>query len=129
MAQLLMQAPNTGLSNPVDMIFATQPWMIATMTPLVLAIEIVPAMTAGSGVSATAECSLDEIGVPTGAVLAVIGGSIAFLLELSEYLLLSHTSSLTLSIASIFKVSRELWLRVSEELTAFAGGSNAGARI
>lgn len=34
-----------------------------------------------------------------------IGGFIAFAMELSEFLLLSYTSSLTLSIAGIFKVN------------------------
>lgn len=38
-------------------------------------------------------------------ILRIIGGSlIAFLMEVSEYLLLSYTSSLTLSIAGILKV-------------------------
>lgn len=38
-------------------------------------------------------------------IFRIIGGSvIAFLMEVSEYLLLSYTSSLTLSIAGILKV-------------------------
>ena len=38
-------------------------------------------------------------------VMIVVGGAIAFMLSFSEYLLLTNTSSLTLSISGIFKVS------------------------
>lgn len=99
MAQLLMQRKETGLSNPVDMMFVTQPYMIATLTPLVLLIEVVP-LVRGDHVL------VSESQDGTSIVLCIlIGSSLAFLMELSEYLLLSYTSSLTLSISSIFKVS------------------------
>lgn len=94
-----MQRKETGLSNPVDMIFVTQPYMIATLTPLVLLIEVLP-------VARGDHLLVSESQDGANIVLCIlIGSSLAFLMELSEYLLLSHTSSLTLSISSIFKVS------------------------
>lgn len=44
-----------------------------------------------------------------GIILAIkitAGAFLAFAMEVSEFLLLSHTSSLTLSISGIFKVNR-----------------------
>lgn len=96
---MLMQRKETGLSSPVDMIFVTQPWMIATLTPLVLVVEVAPLLR-GDIVLMTESHGVAEI-----TFFVLIGSSLAFLMELSEYLLLSYTSSLTLSISCIFKVS------------------------
>lgn len=83
----------------MDMIFVTQPWMIATLTPLVLAVEVVPLLR-GDLILMTESHGAAEL-----TFFVLVGSSLAFLMELSEYLLLSYTSSLTLSISCILKVS------------------------
>jgi len=38
-AQFIMQKSKLGLHNPIDMIYYMQPWMIASLVPLVFGIE------------------------------------------------------------------------------------------
>lgn len=38
-AQFIMQKSKLGLHNPIDMIYYMQPWMIASLVPLVIGIE------------------------------------------------------------------------------------------
>ena len=96
------------------MIFATQPYMIATLIPIVLLIELIPFLMRADDMLFSVPQSSSEI---TFCIL--IGSSLAFLMELSEYLLLSYTSSLTLSISSIFKVSSFLFLATLLLMCAF----------
>lgn len=44
------------------------------------------------------------------------GATLAFFMEVSEFMVLSKTSSLTLSIAGIFKVSSKRSLTISKEV-------------
>lgn len=97
-AQVIMQKSKLGLHNPVDMIFHMQPWMILSIIPFTLGFEGKHLLE-----------SLDRINqIPNGEITILIsklsfGAIIAFLMEISEFLVLSHTSSLTLSITGIFK--------------------------
>ena len=111
LAQLVMQRKDIGLSNPVDMIYYIQPWMICTLIPLVLGVEILPVFNGSSSDLSSTDASLtDDEYLIEKIICIVIGSLLAFLLELSEYLLLTYTSSLTLSIAGIFKEVFTLFL-------------------
>ena len=105
MAQLIMQRKDIGLGNPIDMIYYIQPWMIFALLPLSLWLEIIPVFSSENmGLSEHSEIFWEK------SVYVLLGSVFAFLLELSEYLLLTFTSSLTLSIAGIFKEIFTLFL-------------------
>lgn len=109
MAQLLVQRKELGLSNPIDMIYYIQPWMILSLLPLAFWIEIWPLIRF---VNESNLVMTDELydWLMSQVVLVVAGSILAFLMEMSEYLLLTYTSSLTLSIAGIFKEVFTLFL-------------------
>lgn len=94
--QMLLQKSKLGMKNPVDMIYHMQPWMIASVLPFALWIE-------GANVykylSTYEYDSLVQLGTKV-----FFGAFLAFYLEFSEVMLVTYTSSLTLSIAGIFKV-------------------------
>lgn len=98
LSQMVLQRKEAGLSNPVDMMFHIQPWMILSLFPLSSGFEGLRLAT-----------SEQAFGFHDARVLAphllmlFAGAFLAFLLELSEFLLVSHSSSLTLSVAGIFK--------------------------
>ncbi|CAG5128877.1 unnamed protein product [Candidula unifasciata] len=100
LAQVLLQKDQIGLHNPLDMMYHIQPWMMVALLPLCVGVE-------GLFVSTTElyfrfsdwSALMSNIGA------VVFGGCLGFMLELSEYLLLAHTSSLTLSISGVFKES------------------------
>ncbi|KAH8349996.1 hypothetical protein KR084_011021 [Drosophila pseudotakahashii] len=107
-AQFIMQKSKLGLHNPIDMIYYMQPWMIASLVPLVLGIE-------GPKLVAVFEdlhkYTSNEI---TWAIARITAGALlAFLMEFTEFLVLCKTSSLTLSIAGIFKDICQLALAVT----------------
>ncbi|XP_049885318.1 solute carrier family 35 member C2 [Pectinophora gossypiella] len=94
-AQLLMQKSRLGLHNPVDMVFHVQPWMFLSLLPFTIIFE-------GFECFEHLRESPPEEFLPT--VLKVsVGATIAFAMEISEFLVVTYTSSLTLSIAGIFK--------------------------
>jgi solute carrier family 35 protein C2 len=97
-SQLIMQKEKYGLNNPVDMIYHVQPLMIITLLPFTVGFE-------GTRVSSSVLMfRYEEYSVLLETIaLITVGGSIAFLMEVGEFLLLAHTSSLTLSIAGIVK--------------------------
>lgn len=99
-AQLVMQKAKIGLHNPIDMIFHMQPWMILALLPFALGFEgnIVLQKLLDIQESTYDKTVYALLKISFGAVLA-------FFMEISEFLVLSWTSSLTLSIAGIFKVS------------------------
>ncbi|XP_003743601.1 solute carrier family 35 member C2 [Galendromus occidentalis] len=109
LAQLVMQRKELGLGNPVDMMYHIQPWMIVGLLPLAIAFE-------GSRLATSEKIfrfSPEQEEVLLNNLLRILGGSvIAFFMEVSEYLLLSYTSSLTLSIAGILKEIFTLYLAV-----------------
>ncbi|XP_053575586.1 solute carrier family 35 member C2 [Bombina bombina] len=98
LTQILMQKAELGLQNPIDTMFHLQPVMFLGLFPLFLYIE-------GLHIS-TSELlfrfqNTQELLVLLGTLC--LGGLLAFGLGYSEFLLVSKTSSLTLSIAGIFK--------------------------
>jgi len=99
LAQTLAQKHEMGLSNPIDMIFHIQPTMIITLLPLALYVE-------GIAVVSTDKFfrNDDIYQIAANFQWILIGACIAFFLESSEFLVVTYTSSLTLSVSGIFKV-------------------------
>lgn len=99
-AQFVMQKTKLGLHNPIDMIYFMQPWMILPLLPLTIGFEgdVIVDLLQTLTKSITDETIQAFTHISVGAILA-------YAMEISEFLLLSHTSSLTLSIAGIFKVN------------------------
>nr|XP_009498941.1 PREDICTED: solute carrier family 35 member C2 [Phalacrocorax carbo] len=94
LTQILMQKADLGLQNPIDIMFHLQPLMFLGLFPLFVVFEGLP-------------LSISEKLFP-GMLFSLVGklflgGILAFGLGFSEFLLVSRTSSLTLSIAGIFK--------------------------
>lgn len=97
LSQILCQKSEIGLSNPIDAIYHLTPTMIIGLFPIFIGNEssfMVSKYTFGA---ATTQDLLASVS------LICMGGVLAFFLSVSEYLLLSYTSSLTLSISGIFK--------------------------
>ncbi|CAL8369772.1 unnamed protein product [Lota lota] len=98
LTQILMQKAELGLQNPVDTMYHLQPLMFLCLFPLFLFNE-------GLGVSVSEKVfRVEQLPPLLYSLLTLsLGGALAFGLGFSEFLLLSRTSSLTLSIAGIFK--------------------------
>ncbi|KAK7114212.1 solute carrier family 35 member C2-like [Littorina saxatilis] len=98
LAQMVLQKNEIGLHNPLDMMYHVQPWMIMTLLPLAAGAE-------GMALSSTELVfRFAEIAVLAKNMgLVLLGAVLAFFLEFSEFLLVCNTSSLSLSIAGIFK--------------------------
>ncbi|VVC86342.1 unnamed protein product [Leptidea sinapis] len=94
-AQLLMQKSKLGLHNPIDMVFHVQPWMFLSLLPFMIMFEGLKCF------KYLMELPNAELS-PTIMKISV-GATIAFAMEISEFLVVTYTSSLTLSIAGIFK--------------------------
>ena len=99
LAQIVTQKNEIGLSNPIDMMYHIQPGMILALLPLAVYVEGVEVITTDKFFRTT-----DIYSFFNHTILIILGSFIAFLLESSEFLVVSHTSSLTLSISGIFKV-------------------------
>lgn len=106
-SQLIMQKGKYSLGNPIDMIFHVQPLMIITLLPFAVGFE-------GTRVSSSLQLfRYEEFSVFLETMgLVVVGGVIAFLMEVGEFMLLANTSSLTLSVAGIVKEVISLTLAV-----------------
>lgn len=98
LTQILMQKAELGLQNPIDTMFHLQPLMFLSLFPLYVGIE-------GLHVSTSPQLFRYQDVQSLLILLATlgVGGLLAFGLGYSEFLLVSKTSSLTLSIAGIFK--------------------------
>jgi hypothetical protein len=107
LTQTVTQKHELGLSNPIDMIFHIQPTMILFLLPLALAIE-------GKSLYNSKELvrSQESEVLIENAFAILIGAGLAFVLEVSEYLVVTYTSSLTLSISGIFKEVCVIYLAV-----------------
>ncbi|XP_074644986.1 solute carrier family 35 member C2-like isoform X2 [Tubulanus polymorphus] len=105
LAQLVVQKSEIGLSHPLDMIYHVQPWMIVGLLPLAIYFESKFVVTTDELFN-TEDMQLVFINTVT----LLLGAILAFMLEFSEFLLVSHTSGLTLSIAGIFKEICTLFL-------------------
>jgi solute carrier family 35 protein C2 len=98
LSQLIMQRAQYDLGNPLDMIYHVQPLMVLALLPFAVAIE-------GSRVAASVSLARYAALTDLFRTLSLIGvgGVIAFGMEVAEFLLVSYTSSLTLSVAGIVK--------------------------
>nr|XP_022345028.1 solute carrier family 35 member C2-like [Crassostrea virginica] len=108
LAQLVTQKNKLGLHNPLDLMYHVQPWMIIGLLPLSVYFEGIKLSTKEDFFAYT-----DTTLIMRNMGLVFLGASIAFFLEFSEFLLLANTSSLTLSIAGIFKEVCTLYLAAS----------------
>lgn len=107
LAQTLCQKHDMGLSNPVDMIYHIQPSMILALLPLALYVEGV------SVISTEKFFRTDDLHqIASNMQWIMIGAFIAFFLESSEFLVVTFTSSLTLSVSGIFKEICIIYLAV-----------------
>ncbi|KAM9785887.1 solute carrier family 35 member C2-like [Neosynchiropus ocellatus] len=98
LTQVLMQKAELGLQNPVDTLYHLQPLMFLGLFPLFLYNEALSLSMSEKLFRVT------ELRPLLNSVfLLSIGGTLAFGLGFSEFLLVSKTSSLTLSISGIFK--------------------------
>ncbi|KAF8364369.1 hypothetical protein PRIPAC_91292 [Pristionchus pacificus] len=96
-SQLVMQREDHGVRHPLDMVAHVQPWMVIPILPLVWMFE-------GSEISWESITKFHGVHDPWTVLLLILtGGTIAFAMELSEYLLLVNTSGITLSIFGIIK--------------------------
>ncbi|OXB57611.1 hypothetical protein ASZ78_010573 [Callipepla squamata] len=98
LTQILMQKAELGLQNPIDIMFHLQPLMFLVLFPLFAVFEGLPLSISEKFFRFhEAEVLFCMVGK------LLLGGILAFGLGFSEFLLVSRTSSLTLSIAGIFK--------------------------
>ncbi|XP_071446514.1 solute carrier family 35 member C2 [Hetaerina americana] len=98
LAQLVMQKSKLGLHNPIDMVYHIQPWMIVALLPIAIAVEGKSFIVNHNDFNLTPwEIVFKTIG------MVLIGSVMAFLMEVAEYMVVSYTSSLSLSVAGIFK--------------------------
>ena len=98
-AQTVMQRSQLGLENPVDFMYHIQPVMLITLIPFLGTLE-------GWELTASEEAfrfhDLSQVGRFAG--LIAVGGAIAFVMELFEFLIVFKSSGLTLSIVGAVKV-------------------------
>lgn len=106
-AQVIMQKSKLGLHNPIDMIFHMQPWMIVAVLPFTLGFEGKRIIDGLDTLRQTENSIIMDMWLRIS-----VGAFIAFAMEVSEFLVLSSTSSLTLSVAGIFKEICQLVLAV-----------------
>lgn len=97
-AQLALQKEELGLSNPVDMVFHLQPIMILTLLPLAIVVDGVHIGTSELVFRASSPQQLLWT-----SLLFLAAAGMAFGLGASEYLLVYHTSGLTLSVSGVLK--------------------------
>jgi solute carrier family 35 protein C2 len=98
-AQLIIQKSKLGLSNPIDMIYHVQPWMIVAIIPFAIFFEGPNVMASSVGFQTHEDREI--LMYTVNAIL--IGALLAFFMETVEFLLVTYTSSLTLSVVGIFK--------------------------
>merc|ERR1719351_137246 len=107
LSQLIMQRAQYNLNNPIDMVYHVQPTMLLALLPFAIGFE---GTRVATSISLMRFSSLSSF-IQTVSLVAV-GGFIAFLMECAEFLLVSYTSGLTLSVAGIVKEILSLTLAV-----------------
>ena len=105
-----------GLSSPVDAMYYIQPWMLAVAIPLTCIKEgilfpffvlfVTFVFILGQQLLYQLHLLNKKSFAHLGYYVGIFGSSalLAFCLEFSEFLLVTNTSSLTLSVSGIFKV-------------------------
>lgn len=98
MTQLIMQRSKIGLHDPIDMMYYMQPWMLL---PAIFVATWFEGSKIYDSLRSTDWNDIGSILLTTSAVTA--GAILAFSMEVMEFLVVTYTSSLTLSISGIFK--------------------------
>ncbi|XP_029161955.1 solute carrier family 35 member C2-like [Nylanderia fulva] len=98
MTQLIMQRSKLGLHDPIDMMYYMQPWMLLPAISVTVWFEGSRIYT---GIRVTDWSDIGSILLTASAVIA--GAILAFSMEVMEFLVVTYTSSLTLSISGVFK--------------------------
>lgn len=98
MTQLIMQRSKLGLHDPIDMMYYMQPWMLLPAISVTIWFEGSRIYT---GIRVTDWSDIGSILLTASAVIA--GAILAFSMEVMEFLVVTYTSSLTLSISGVFK--------------------------
>ncbi|KAL2719064.1 solute carrier family 35 member C2-like isoform X1 [Vespula squamosa] len=98
MAQVIMQKSKLGLRNPIDMIYYMQPWMLLPVIPITLWFEGPEMYNNFKNINWN---DFEPIMLTVAAVNS--GAVLAFVMEITEFLVVTYTSSLTLSVTGIFK--------------------------
>ncbi|XP_043677017.1 solute carrier family 35 member C2 isoform X1 [Vespula pensylvanica] len=98
MAQVIMQKSKLGLQNPIDMIYYMQPWMLLPVIPITLWFEGPEMYNNFKNINWN---DFEPIMLTVAAVNS--GAVLAFAMEITEFLVVTYTSSLTLSVTGIFK--------------------------
>ncbi|KNC82616.1 hypothetical protein SARC_05113, partial [Sphaeroforma arctica JP610] len=97
LTQLLLQHKQFGLHNPIDTLYHVTPVMAAVLLPLALIFE-------GTAFFSSHHIYMGDEWSPYRSCLVMgVGALIAFAMNVSEFLLISRTSSVTLSVAGIMK--------------------------
>eukprot|EP01134_Creolimax_fragrantissima_P004646 CFRG4646T1 len=97
LTQLLLQHRKFGLHNPIDTLYHVSPVMSIVLTPIALIFE-------GTSFFTSSHVFMGNKWSPYETFLIIaFGGTIAFVMNLSEFLLISRTSSVTLSVAGTVK--------------------------
>nr|CDS19498.1 solute carrier family 35 member C2 [Echinococcus granulosus] len=123
-AQKVTQQSVYGLSNPIDVIYHTQPWMALVLLPLAFSLEGDEFLT-----SPFLFRSHDYLGTCRTLGYFVFGACLAFGLEVAEFLVVCNSSSLTLSIAGIFKEVVTLYLAAAVNGDQYSPTNIAGLVI
>lgn len=98
LTQVIMQKDSIGMHNPLDVIYHIQPVMALTMALFAFSME--GTKLAGSSLLFNAPSANIAL---TSVAIILTGAGLAFLLTASEFLLVSNTSGIALSVAAIFK--------------------------
>lgn len=107
------------MKNPIDMIYYMQPWMLVSLLPLAIYFEgncflirfIIEKfneffiLLGPKYLSNFQEIDWSNLEKESSATVVVLSGAVlAFSMEVMEFMVVTYTSSLTLSISGIFKV-------------------------
>ncbi len=103
LAQMIMQKSKLGLHNPIDMIYFMQGYMIISVLPLAFIFEGKSLWEHSKSLNTMDSFSIFMLWLKISTAAFLI-----FFMEISEFLVLTKTSSLTLSIAGVFK---EIWYK------------------
>eukprot|EP00116_Pleurobrachia_bachei_P007858 sb/3468120/ len=97
LSQILLQRDSLGLSNTLEFVYHVEPVMAISILPLALGME-------GSEMVLSTEFIMADKHQSLWILFVVVSGAfLALMLTFSEYLLLSSTSSITISICGIVK--------------------------
>lgn len=106
LAQFVMQRSDLNMNSPIDMVYHVQPWMIVAILPFAMVFEgphVISALIQYQYISTAFMVGLLE------------GAALACSMEYTEYMVVSRTSSLTLSVVGIVKEVVTLALAVESE--------------